>query len=56
VSLYEETHVFFITIPNHTLGFLFSSIVLQILAYQLSIKSGINPDFPRNLAKVVTVE
>lgn len=45
-----------ITIPNHTFGFIYSSIVLQIIAYLLSIQEGINPDFPRNLAKVVTVE
>ena len=31
-------------------------ILLQRLAYFLSIKRGINPDYPRNLAKVVTVE
>ena len=31
-------------------------ILLQQLAYYLSIKRGINPDFPRNLAKVVTVD
>ena len=30
-------------------------IILQILAYELSIHRGINPDRPRNLAKVVTV-
>ena len=32
------------------------TIALQKLAYELSIKKGINPDKPRNLAKVVTVE
>ena len=32
------------------------TIALQYLAYFLSIKRGINPDRPRNLAKVVTVE
>tara|TARA_Y100001958_G_C21239343_1_gene566605 strand:- start:276 stop:2264 length:1989 start_codon:yes stop_codon:yes gene_type:complete len=30
--------------------------VMQMLAYAISIKNGINPDKPRNLAKVVTVE
>jgi glucosamine--fructose-6-phosphate aminotransferase (isomerizing) len=29
---------------------------LQLLAYTLSIHNGINPDVPKNLAKVVTVE
>ena len=31
-------------------------IPLQIFAYMLSLKKGINPDYPKNLAKVVTVE
>jgi len=32
------------------------TILLQKLAYEISITKGINPDKPRNLAKVVTVE
>jgi glucosamine--fructose-6-phosphate aminotransferase (isomerizing) len=32
------------------------TIVLQKLAYEISIAKGLNPDKPRNLAKVVTVE
>ena len=32
------------------------SIALQYLSYNLSISRDINPDKPRNLAKVVTVE
>ena len=32
------------------------TIALQKLAYEISIEKGINPDKPRNLAKVVTVE
>jgi glutamine---fructose-6-phosphate transaminase (isomerizing) len=32
------------------------TITLQKLAYEISIGKGINPDKPRNLAKVVTVE
>lgn len=35
---------------------LLNIIPLQLLAYELSIFKGINPDIPRNLAKVVTVE
>lgn len=35
---------------------LMSVVPLQILAYYLSLDKGINPDYPRNLAKVVTVE
>lgn len=32
------------------------AIALQYMSYDLSIKQGINPDKPRNLAKVVTVQ
>ena len=51
----EKTNV--ISIPRNS-GFkeLLSMIPIQILAYQLSIVRNINPDMPRNLAKVVTVE
>ena len=31
-------------------------VALQYISYQLSISRNINPDKPRNLAKVVTVE
>lgn len=47
------------TIPipeNNTYFELLSVIPLQFLAYYLSLKSGANPDMPKNLAKVVTVE
>ena len=47
-----------IQLPTNTkiIGDILSIIPLQILAYHLSIARKINPDFPRNLAKVVTVE
>jgi glucosamine--fructose-6-phosphate aminotransferase (isomerizing) len=32
------------------------TVLLQKLAYEISIAKNINPDKPRNLAKVVTVE
>jgi glucosamine--fructose-6-phosphate aminotransferase (isomerizing) len=35
---------------------LMSIVPLQILAYKIAIDKNINPDYPRNLAKVVTVE
>ena len=46
-----------IVVPNnkHFFGIL-SSIMLQVIAYELSVNKGINPDQPRNLAKVVTVD
>jgi glutamine---fructose-6-phosphate transaminase (isomerizing) len=46
-----------ITIPNNDsfVGIL-SVIPLQILAYEIALLKGHNPDFPKNLAKVVTVD
>lgn len=41
---------------NKTFTGLIAVIVLQLLSYHLSIQKGINPDRPRNLAKVVTVD
>ena len=46
-----------IIIPeNKSFADLLCIIPLQIIAYKLAIKKGINPDMPQNLAKVVTVE
>tara|TARA_B100000524_G_scaffold348390_2_gene252776 strand:- start:735 stop:2567 length:1833 start_codon:yes stop_codon:yes gene_type:complete len=46
-----------IQIPKNKCFCDFLSIIpLQILAYKLSLTRKINPDMPRNLAKVVTVE
>jgi glucosamine--fructose-6-phosphate aminotransferase (isomerizing) len=33
-----------------------SCVFLQLISYYLSIKKGINPDFPRNLSKTVSVD
>ena len=41
---------------NATFASLLGIIPIQLLAYHLSISQGINPDKPKNLAKVVTVE
>lgn len=41
---------------NRTFQSLINIIPIQILAYKLSVGKGINPDTPKNLAKVVTVE
>ena len=41
---------------NETYNSLLIIIQLQMLAYKLSVGLGINPDMPKNLAKVVTVE
>jgi len=46
-----------INIPeNKTYASLLGIIPIQLMAYYLSINKGINPDIPKNLAKVVTVE
>jgi glucosamine--fructose-6-phosphate aminotransferase (isomerizing) len=42
--------------PNRTFTGLLAVIALQLLSYFLSVKQNINPDRPRNLAKVVTVD
>ena len=41
---------------NSKLYSLLFVVILQLLAYDLSVSKGINPDKPKNLAKVVTVE
>jgi glucosamine--fructose-6-phosphate aminotransferase (isomerizing) len=48
---------YIIKIPkNEIYANLLCIIPLQLLALKLSIQRGFNPDMPRNLAKVVTVE
>lgn len=47
---------YYINIPYHYFSYLEANIFLQILALELSIAKGIHPDYPKNLAKVVTVE
>ena len=41
---------------NKTFGKILANSLIQLLSYQLAIAREINPDFPRNLAKVVSVE
>ena len=41
---------------NKTFSFLLAVIPFQLLAYHIAIQKDIDPDTPRNLAKVVTVE
>lgn len=46
-----------ITIPYNThFQTVLSIVVLQLLSYEITKLKGHNPDFPRNLAKVVTVD
>jgi glucosamine--fructose-6-phosphate aminotransferase (isomerizing) len=41
---------------NTTYGGLIANVCVQLLAYYCACHKGISPDYPRNLAKVVTVE
>jgi glucosamine--fructose-6-phosphate aminotransferase (isomerizing) len=43
-------------LKNDTYASLLGLIPIQLLSYYLSVNRGINPDKPKNLAKVVTVE
>lgn len=46
-----------IIVPNNgPLTALIATLPLQLLAYELAVLRGINPDKPRNLAKAVTVD
>ncbi len=52
-SQYENV----IRVPrNDTYCDILCTIPLQLLAYKLAVYNGINPDMPKNLAKVVTVD
>lgn len=41
---------------NGLLTSILTVIPLQLLAYELSLLNGVNPDRPRHLAKTVTVD
>lgn len=52
-KIYEDI----LTIPaNEHFQSVLSIIPIQMLSYEISLLKGCNPDFPRNLAKVVTVD
>jgi glucosamine--fructose-6-phosphate aminotransferase (isomerizing) len=41
---------------NNTFGGVVANVYIQLMSYFLAVSQNIDPDFPRNLAKVVTVE
>jgi glucosamine--fructose-6-phosphate aminotransferase (isomerizing) len=41
---------------NQIFGGVLSNVYIQLISYYCALEKGLNPDFPRNLAKVVTVE
>lgn len=56
-SYCEKVADVIIPIPNNgPMTALLAVIPLQLIAYELALKKGINPDVPRNLAKAVTVD
>jgi glucosamine--fructose-6-phosphate aminotransferase (isomerizing) len=38
------------------LSFILLTLPAQLIAYHLSVARGIDPDFPRNLSKTLTVD
>lgn len=57
ISISAEVSCDIIYVPeNKSYASLLGIIPIQLLAYHLSISKSINPDKPKNLAKVVTVE
>jgi len=48
--------LYYVNSPDEWTCSLLSIIIYQQLAVQLAIKKGYNPDYPRNLAKVVSVD
>jgi glucosamine--fructose-6-phosphate aminotransferase (isomerizing) len=57
ISPYANKNDYSFKLPdNKTFTGLLAVVALQLLSYYLSVKKGINPDRPRNLAKVVTVD
>jgi glucosamine--fructose-6-phosphate aminotransferase (isomerizing) len=55
ISNVKENDNLFIE-DNKTFSGLLANIYIQLLSYYCAIEKGLNPDFPRNLAKVVTVD
>jgi len=57
ISISSDVTCDIIYVPeNKSYASLLGIIPIQLLAYHLSVNKGINPDKPKNLAKVVTVE
>jgi len=57
ISKDRRPNLSFLPIPkNATFSAILANVYVQLLSYELAVQLGYNPDFPRNLAKVVTVE
>lgn len=57
INICDDNTCKYIIVPeNKSYSSLLGIIPIQLFAYYLSVNKGINPDKPKNLAKVVTVE
>jgi len=55
-SVYKDCKKVLTVDHNPTFGGVIANVYLQWISYLLALKKGNHPDYPRNLAKVVTVE
>jgi len=55
---YEKCASSFISVPDcdHFITPFLNTVVLQLIAYYASVRSGYDPDFPRNISKTLTVD
>jgi glucosamine--fructose-6-phosphate aminotransferase (isomerizing) len=56
IKIADTDNADFIIDKNKNFGGLLANCAIQILCYRIALKLGHNPDYPKNLAKVVTVE
>jgi glucosamine--fructose-6-phosphate aminotransferase (isomerizing) len=52
----SDAYDYKIRVPTCGYTELLTNVVLQLIAYYLSIEKGINPDYPRNIAKVLSTD
>lgn len=55
IELDDNYKIKFIVPKNKTFRDLLCVIPIQLVAYKLAVLRGINPDFPKNLAKIISV-
>ena len=51
-----ETYDFSLIVPANGYTEILMTILTQLIAYYLSVEKGINPDYPRNIAKVLSTD
>lgn len=52
----SDAYDYKIRVPTCGYTELLMNVVLQLIAYYLSVEKGINPDYPRNIAKVLSTD